>query len=130
MYVVDSGIRTTHQEFISASTGQKRATFGCAPAFCAPAYQCLAGHTVIELACWQPWRALCQWWLQIALLLRAGWTSSATSLSHLPSRIVSAPLLMGMTSTQKMHIHNLSPKDVVRWLRQDHWLVRRLCLSR
>ena len=33
VYVVDSGIRTTHQEFISATTGQKRATFGCAPAF-------------------------------------------------------------------------------------------------
>ena len=30
VYVVDSGIRTTHQEFISAATGQKRATFGCA----------------------------------------------------------------------------------------------------
>ena len=30
VYVVDSGIRTSHQEFISAATGQKRATFGCA----------------------------------------------------------------------------------------------------
>ena len=60
MYVVDSGIRTTHQEFISASTGQKRATFGCAPASCGPACHCLAIYTVIERACWHPGGNLCQ----------------------------------------------------------------------
>ena len=55
MYVVDSGIRTTHQEFISASTGQKRATFGCLRASCALSHHVLAGR-ILVLACWQPWR--------------------------------------------------------------------------
>ena len=29
IYVVDSGIRTTHHEFISDATGARRAIFGC-----------------------------------------------------------------------------------------------------
>ena len=29
IYVVDSGIRTTHHEFISNATGARRAMFGC-----------------------------------------------------------------------------------------------------
>lgn len=28
VYVVDSGVRLTHQEFVSDLTGQRRATFG------------------------------------------------------------------------------------------------------
>ena len=95
MYVVDSGIRTTHQEFVSASTGQKRATFGWVPAFCALVCHVLTGCTALRLACRHFLeQGLYQWWLITALLLHAGWTSLAIFPSHLPFKIVSAPLFM------------------------------------